>query len=287
MFHGKWRLWRKRFSPGPIARNNPRKREVLQVCSRGEGRPSAIGNLARRREQIENEAVQQTDLRTNRIPAGLAFADHMNRLIAGDRAPNSPEGTKMLTRADPTLDRPVILFQYIVEILHRAMLAIFHQSASLDFGKPDLHLIEPTRIGRSVVEANRGIFLEELENLLGFMGAQVVDDEVNFSTLGPAGHDLVQKTNKLGTGMSGGGLSHDVAGAGVEAPHTVRGCHVENTQSHAVRPGREKEAKRGRSRAWIALFSSTQKTAAFSGGLRYKPMISAAFSSNSGSSLTM
>jgi hypothetical protein len=32
--------------------------EVLQVCSRGEGRPSAIGNLARRREQIENEAVQ-------------------------------------------------------------------------------------------------------------------------------------------------------------------------------------------------------------------------------------
>ena len=35
----------------------------------------------------------------------------------------------MLTRADPTLDRPVILFQYIVEILHGAMLAILHQSA--------------------------------------------------------------------------------------------------------------------------------------------------------------
>jgi hypothetical protein len=79
---------------------------------------------------------------------------------------------------------------------------------SLDFGKPDLHLIEPTRIGRSVVEANRGIGLQELENLLGFMRAQVVDDEVNFSTLGLAGHDLAKKTNKLGTG--------DVAGAGVE-----------------------------------------------------------------------
>ena len=35
----------------------------------------------------------------------------------------------MLTRADPTLDRPMILFQYIVEILHRSMLAILHQSA--------------------------------------------------------------------------------------------------------------------------------------------------------------
>src|SRR5258708_6889774 len=48
------------------------------------------------------------------------------------------------------------------------------------------------------------------------MRAQVVDNEVNFSTLGLAGNDLAKKTNKFGTGMSGGGLSHDVAGAGVE-----------------------------------------------------------------------
>src|SRR6202049_1622161 len=52
----------------------------------------------------------------------------MNRFIAVDLSPSSPEGTKMLTRADPTLDRPMILFQYIVEILHRSMLAILHQS---------------------------------------------------------------------------------------------------------------------------------------------------------------
>ena len=38
-----------------------------------------IGNLARRSEQIENEAVQQTDLPTRRTPARLAFADHMHR----------------------------------------------------------------------------------------------------------------------------------------------------------------------------------------------------------------
>ena len=85
-----------------------------------------IGNLARRREQVENEEVQQTDLRTRRSPVRLAFADYMNRFIAGDRAPSSPEGAKMLTHADPTLDRPMILFQYIVEILRRSMPAIFH-----------------------------------------------------------------------------------------------------------------------------------------------------------------
>jgi hypothetical protein len=48
----------------------------------------------------------------------------MNRFIAGDRAPSSPEGAKMLTRADPALDHPVILFQYIVEVLYGAVLAI-------------------------------------------------------------------------------------------------------------------------------------------------------------------
>jgi hypothetical protein len=50
-----------------------------------------IGNLARRSAQTENEAVHQTDLRTRRTPARLTFADHMNRFIAGDCAPRSPE----------------------------------------------------------------------------------------------------------------------------------------------------------------------------------------------------
>jgi hypothetical protein len=39
-----------------------------------------IGILVRRREQTENEVVQQTD-----TAARLAFADHMNRFVAGDR----------------------------------------------------------------------------------------------------------------------------------------------------------------------------------------------------------
>jgi hypothetical protein len=42
-----------------------------------------IGNLVGRSEQTENEAVQQTDLRTCRTPARLAFANHMNRFVTG------------------------------------------------------------------------------------------------------------------------------------------------------------------------------------------------------------
>ena len=50
--------------------------------------------------------------------ARLAFADHMNRFVAGDRTPSSPERTKMLACAHPAFDGPVILFQDIIEILH-------------------------------------------------------------------------------------------------------------------------------------------------------------------------
>src|SRR5271165_3541074 len=53
----------------------------------------------------------------------------MNRFVAGDRAPSCPEGAKMLTRADPTLDRPMILFEHVVQIWHGPMPAILHQSA--------------------------------------------------------------------------------------------------------------------------------------------------------------
>ena len=87
---------------------------------------------------------------------------------------------------------------------------------ALDFGKPDLDLIEPTRIGRSVMDPNRWIGLEELENMLGFMCAQVVGDDVNLSALGLASHDLAQKADKLGAGMPSAGLTHDIAGASVQ-----------------------------------------------------------------------
>jgi hypothetical protein len=72
--------------------------------------------------------MEQTDLRTHRTAARLAFADHMNRFIAGDRAPSSPEGAEMLTGADTALDRPMILFQDIVEILHRSMSTVLLQN---------------------------------------------------------------------------------------------------------------------------------------------------------------
>jgi hypothetical protein len=81
-------------------------------------------------EETNIEAVQWTDLRTRHTFA-LAFADHVDRLVASDCAPGSPEGTKMLACFDPPLDRPMILFQNIVEVLHRYNGSIIGQGLGL------------------------------------------------------------------------------------------------------------------------------------------------------------
>src|SRR6202171_5307189 len=63
-----------------------------------------------------NKAMEQTDFRTRRTPVRLAFADHMNRFIAGDSAPRTPERAEVLTRVDPTLDRAVVLLEHVIQI---------------------------------------------------------------------------------------------------------------------------------------------------------------------------
>src|SRR5258708_40055814 len=72
--------------------------------------------------------MEETAPRRGRASVRLAFADHMDRFVAGDRAPSSPERAKMLACAYPALDRPMILFQNVVEILHRSMPAILLHS---------------------------------------------------------------------------------------------------------------------------------------------------------------
>ena len=66
------------------------------------------------------------------------------------------------------------------------------------------------------MDAYGWIGLEELENILGFMCAQVVGHDVNFSALRLVGNNLAEKVDKLGAGMSSGGLSDDVTGASVQ-----------------------------------------------------------------------
>jgi hypothetical protein len=60
--------------------------------------------------------MELTDLHACRTPARLAFADHMDGLVTGDRA-KQPKSNENLS-AHSAFDNPVVLFQNIVEILH-------------------------------------------------------------------------------------------------------------------------------------------------------------------------
>ncbi len=60
--------------------------------------------------------MEQSDPRRRRTSARLAFADHVDYLVAGDRAPSSPEGAEMLTGVAPSLDGPVVLLEHVVQI---------------------------------------------------------------------------------------------------------------------------------------------------------------------------
>ena len=66
--------------------------------------------------------MEQTDPR-RRTSARLAFADHVDYLVADQRAPNSPKRTEALAGVNPPLDGPVVLLQDIIEVRHRPVLA--------------------------------------------------------------------------------------------------------------------------------------------------------------------
>src|SRR6516164_1338518 len=76
----------------------------------------ASAKLDRHRgEQAENEAVQQNSPPSRRTSARLAFANHMNRFIAGDCTPSGPKCSEVLTCVNPPLNRAAVLFQDIIQ----------------------------------------------------------------------------------------------------------------------------------------------------------------------------
>ncbi len=131
--------------------------------------------------------------------------------------------------------------------------------------------------------------IDKLPDSGGAMCREIICDNVDLLALGKAGDDLFKKSNKLGTGVTRHSLAQHLAGFGVErCVERKRAVTVVFKTVPLGSSGRERQHfGSSRSSAWMALFSSTQKTAALTGGFRYKPMISAALVSKSGSSLAM
>ena len=49
-------------------------------------------------------------------PSHLAFPDHVHNLISLDRPPGPVKGSEPLASVDPSFDRSMILFHYVVQV---------------------------------------------------------------------------------------------------------------------------------------------------------------------------
>ncbi len=137
---------------------------------------------------------------------------------------------------------------------------------ALDLGEPKFDLVEPRGVGRGEVQVNLRMPIQKVVDLARLMGREIVRNHVDFFAARLVDDDVRQKGDELRGRVSRGRLAEYLAGLGV---------------------GESGNTGSLRSSAWIVVFSSTEKTAACAGGLRYNPMMSAAFCSNSGSLVAM
>jgi len=105
--------------------------------------------------------------------------------------------------------------EFPIEILDRDEDTASNDS-TLDFGKPDLNLVKPGGVGRCVMDPNIPISLEKFPDLGGTMSREIIGDDMNFLGLCLTGHDLLEKSHELRTGMPGRSFAEDFATLGVE-----------------------------------------------------------------------
>ena len=86
----------------------------------------------------------------------------------------------------------------------------------LDLGKPDFDLVKPRRIGGGKMNADLGMMGQKVLDELGFMGREVIRDDVDLASEGLGGHDFGKKVDKLGAGMALSGLAKDFSASGIE-----------------------------------------------------------------------
>jgi hypothetical protein len=159
---------------------------------------------------------------------------------------------------------------------------------SLDFGKPDLDLIEPRGVGRSIIELDVGVGAQEALDRFSLMSREVVGDNMNFGVGGLSGHHLTQELHKLSAGMAVGCLAKDFAGGRVQGRIERKSAVAKVFESVTF------GATRRERQDWVetvkgldgALFIDTEDSR-MSRRFQAKTDDFAAFFSNCGSSLTM
>ena len=82
-------------------------------------------------------------------------------------------------------------------------------NVTLNFGEPVFDLVEPGTIGGRVVQRHVWMVGKEAIHELGFVGGEVVHDEVDFLAGGLCGDDFLEKADELLASVAAGSASDD------------------------------------------------------------------------------
>ena len=81
---------------------------------------------------------------------------------------------------------------------------------AFNFGKPEFDLVEPGRIGGSVVNMDAGMIDQKLFHALCLVSREVVDNDVNLALARLMSEEMGKKGDEFFTGMSGCRLADDL-----------------------------------------------------------------------------
>lgn len=115
---------------------------------------------------------------------------------------------------------------------------------ALDFGEPVFDLVEPGTISGGVMQRHVWMVGKEAIHELGFVGGEVVYDEVDFLVGGLCGYDLLGKADKLLAGVAAGSACDDLAAFGLEGGIEREGAVTEILEPMTLGPSRRKREHR-------------------------------------------
>ena len=88
------------------------------------------------------------------------------------------------------------------------------------------------------MQRHRWVIGQKAIHELGFVGGEVVDDEVDFLAGGLCGDDLLEKADELLAGVAAGSASDDLAAAGLEGGIKGEGAVTEILEPMTLSPSR-------------------------------------------------
>jgi hypothetical protein len=113
-----------------------------------------------------------------------------------------------------------------------------------DFGEPVFDLVEPGTISGGVMQGEVWMVGKEAIDELGFVGGEVIHDEVDLLAGGLCGDDLLEKADKLLAGVAAGSACDDLAAFGLEGGIKGEGAVTEILEPMALSQSRRKRPHR-------------------------------------------